>query len=285
MIQIRAMRHDRDSLATYVRLFEKAFPDNARFTVAYLDWLYNANPDGLAIGFDAWDGGELVAHYVCIPSRVEIHGAASRAMLSLNTATHPSHQGQGLFTRLATATYDAAASIGIEAVYGVANANSTPGFVRKLGFKLIKPLDAQIGWGTLDPDWDTVREQTSFRRQWNSANLFWRMSNPKNHVFAHRGRDCTQFFAKAKGWALPVYAECECDFPIEPSLVRRPIWLAPRLFLGLFPTGSRRHSTYVQIPQSLRPSPLNFIYRALSCADPSLDEHGLNLSFLDFDAY
>lgn len=285
MIQIRAMRHDTAALATYVRLFEEAFPLKAQFTVQYLDWLYNANPDGPAIGFNAWDGEVLAAHYVCIPSRVEIHGVQIRAMLSLNTATHPLYQGQGLFTRLAHATYEAAADLGVDAVYGIANANSTPGFVRKLGFKLIKPLDAQIGWGALGVDWDSVRSLTTFRRQWDEASLAWRMANPKNNVFTLGSSDCRQFFAKAKGWILPVYAEGECELQVSPTHPPRSALMAPRLFLGLLPVGSRRHSPYIQVPRALRPSPLNFIYRDLSGAASCLDCSGVNLSFLDFDAY
>ena len=288
MIQIQAMRHDSPALAQYVGLFEKAFPKNARFTVAYLDWLYNANPDGLAIGFNAWAGDTLVAHYVCIPTCVEIHGTVVRAMLSLNTATHPAHQGKGLFTRLANATYDSAAAMGIEAVYGIANANSTPGFVKKLGLKLIKPLDAQIGWGTLGVDWNSVMSRTIFSRKWNNANLKWRMANPKNTVYMHRRADCAQFFAKAKGWALPTYGECRSDLPYMPDIPSQMLRLStavPHLYLGLLPDGSRRSSTYVNVPDVLRPSPLNFIYRSLSGSVQTLDGCGISLSFLDFDAY
>lgn len=291
MIQIQAMRHDSPALAQYVGLFEKAFPKNACFTVAYLDWLYNANPDGLAIGFNAWAGDTLVAHYVCIPTCVEIYGTVVRAMLSLNTATHPAHQGKGLFTRLANATYDSAAAMGIEAVYGIANANSTPGFVKKLGFKLIKPLDAQIGWGTLGVDWNSVMSRTIFSRKWNNANLKWRMANPKNTVYMHRRADCAQFFAKAKGWALPTYGECRSDLPYMPDMQDMPSQMlrlstaVPHLYLGLLPDGSRRSSTYVNVPDVLRPSPLNFIYRSLSGSMQTLDGCGISLSFLDFDAY
>ena len=38
----------------------------------------------------------------------------------------------------------AAAAIGVETVVGVANANSTPGFVKRLGFELLAPLPASV---------------------------------------------------------------------------------------------------------------------------------------------
>ena len=60
--------------------------------------------------------------------------------LSLNTAVHERARGGGVFTRLAEETYDKARVRGIRVVVGVANANSTPGFVKRLGFTSIGPL-------------------------------------------------------------------------------------------------------------------------------------------------
>jgi GNAT superfamily N-acetyltransferase len=108
-----------------------------------------ANPDGRAVGFDAWDGERLAAHYVCVPARARVDGRLVPVLLSLNTATHPRLPGQGLFTKLAAMTFEAAGEAGFDGVYGVANANSTPGFIRKLGFQLVRPLDARSGWADL----------------------------------------------------------------------------------------------------------------------------------------
>jgi hypothetical protein len=101
----------------------------------------------------------------------------------------------------------------------------------------------------------------------------------------HRRSDYVQFFAKAKGWALPVYAECRSHLPDMPSQMLRLSSAVPHLYLGLLPDGTRRSSTYVNVPDVLRPSPLNFIYRSLSGSVQTLDGNGISLSFLDFDAY
>jgi hypothetical protein len=42
---------------------------------------------------------------------------------------------------------------------------------------------------------------------------------------------------------------------------------------------------YASIPQRLRPSPLNLIYRSLSGRAPQLDPSNIRFTFLDFDAY
>ena len=112
-------------LSQYQALFASCFPDATHLDAQYLSWLYGDNPAGPVIGFDAWDGDVLAAHYVCVPAAAMLHGKPSRVLLSLNTATAPSHQGKGLFTKLANATYDRGAELGFDAVYGVANANSS----------------------------------------------------------------------------------------------------------------------------------------------------------------
>lgn len=118
MMTFLPVQYDAVALSTYAELFSRCFPKSARFTVEYLDWLYCKNPDGLAIGFDAWDGERLAAHYVCVPAKVSLSGCDVNAMLSLNTATHPEYQGRGLFTKLAQLTYADAASAGLDCVLG-----------------------------------------------------------------------------------------------------------------------------------------------------------------------
>jgi hypothetical protein len=285
MTRLVPMQYDSTTLACYVGLFQQVFPKSAGFSTAYLSWLYQQNPEGPAIGFDAWEGSDLVAHYACIPCSVELEGVATRAMLSLNTATHPAHQGKGLFTQLAHLTYESAAAQGIQSVYGIANANSTPGFVRKLGFDLIRPLQAKVGWGELGIDWPRLKETVKFQRLWNLASLDWRMANPKNRVqsLVKDGRAC--LFARGKGLWLPAYAEMDC----EPSRIKTAGWsvhpLVPRLYLGLAPDGAAKFSSFIDIPQRFRPSPLNFIHRSLAGAPKRIDPQGLWVSFLDFDAF
>ena len=52
-----------------------------------------------------------------------------------------------MFTILAERTYQYAAENGYRFVIGVANAQSTHGFIKNLDFKLIGPLDFKIGLG------------------------------------------------------------------------------------------------------------------------------------------
>ena len=288
MINFSPIRFEIYFIKKYVQLFAQCFPAGSKFNINYLEWLYCKNPLGSAIGFDAWDGNELAAHYVLIPLNAYIDGLKVRALLSINTATHPSYQGRGLFVKLAEYTYAAASELGFSAVYGVANANSTPGFTRKLGFQLVEPLNAKVGFGSLGIDLDRVKKEAQFRVDLSKAFLEWRCSNPNNMIVMDANEKCLKLYASTMGQALLAYAELAmpdetplCDGIDKYSKLRSPL----RLYLGLSPTGTIKSNTYLNIPSRLRPSPLNFIYRSLSKSAQRLEPGTISMSFVDFDAY
>jgi GNAT superfamily N-acetyltransferase len=283
MMQFAPIGFDQAMLAEYSALFAACFPTAGKFTPGYLDWLYLQNPDGRAFGFDARDDGVLAAHYVCIPARARIDGRLVRVLLSLNTATHPRFQGQGLFTKLAAMTFEAAGEAGFEGIYGVANANSTPGFIRKLGFQLVRPLDALVGVGKIGAV-ASLAQPLAFERSWSSEALAWRCANPHSPVACRRKGQAWQFHAAAVAPWVHAYAELGLPADITPAAGRTPP--SPlRLYLGLMPDTVRRSRAYVSIPRRLRPSPLNLIYRSLAAPGSQLDGARINFSFLDFDAY
>lgn len=283
-MEIRPIQFDEGSLKSYEALFARCFPPSPKFGVRALQWLYTENPAGKAVGFDAWEGGTLAAHYVCVPALINYGNEARRMLLSLNTATHPDFQGKGLFTKLAQTTYETAATQGYAAIHGVANANSTPGFIRKLGFQLVQPLEARIGVGPLRIDRKILAERTQFQRAWKVDHLQWRCANPVNAIRARTRRGISQFFASAKGNLLPAYAQLEDTALAEGAAPQRSA--SPlRLFLGLYPEGGCDYRRYVEIPRKLRPSPLNFIFLPLQAHVPPLKAGAACFSFLDFDAY
>ncbi len=281
-MEFRPIQFDQATLAQYCALFAACFPDSGKFTPAYIAWLYCANPDGRAVGYDAWEGERLAAHYVCVPALARVNGAAVRVLLSLNTATHPDFQGKGLFTKLAEQTFQAGAAQGYDGVYGVANANSTPGFIRKLGFQLVRPLEARIGVGRLHLD-GAPAAPLSFERLWNSESITWRCANPNNLVRWRMAGTQLQFHAPALMAGVPAYAE----------LARTGLQLQEqggaimplRLFIGLAPDQVASYRNYISIPQRLRPSPLNLIYRSFVPRVAALEPALIRFSFLDFDAY
>ena len=272
-------------LRHYQSIFATCFPQATHLDAAYLQWLYVNNPAGPVIGLDAWDGDRIAAHYACIPVAAIVGGQACRVMLSLNTATHPDYQGKGLFTKLAEGTYVAGAVQGVAAVYGVANANSTPGFLRKLGFTHVGALDAKIGVGTLLPERAAqMLDEVAFRRDWEAASLKWRCANPNR---AYR-------LARSSAGGVLAYAPTGkpmlSAFAALPEAVQGVEYgaagLGMRLHLGMVPRSmGALKGAWFELPSRLRSSPLNLIFRSLDGQNKAPSSDAVLLSALDFDAF
>lgn len=288
-LEFRPSGTDASLLAAYEALFSACFPDAGHLSDPYLRWLYRDNPAGAVVGTDAWDGPRLAAHYACIPAAARLGGRDRTVLLSLNTATHPDYQGRGLFTRLAETTYEAGARDGHALVYGVANANSTPGFLRKLGFCFAGRLDARLGTGRIDARasgaGDDAAGDATFARRWPATELAWRVANPARGWRHGRLRDGTLAAWTSTGTAgISAWSELgAADATTVPEAIRPP-WL--RLHLGLRPAGARgRRGLWVDVPGRFRSSPLNLIFRTLQ-DDASLpDVAGIRFNAIDFDAF
>jgi len=252
----------RSSLAAYSELLSSSFP-SFKPTVSYLNWLYFDNPRGSARGYDAYDGDALVAHYACIP--IKIQGYQFDSLLSLNTATHPAYQGRGLFKVLALNTFEAASDT-FSNVIGVANSKSIGGFVRHLGFEAIGNLELRLG---------NLSRQYGGSRIYSKEDLDWRIKCP--------GRPLKIVSLKS-GSSL---------------LSTKPLRLAPNLKAVVFGEDSltdtsnlnkfgvtldwrRGSKPFLKLPKRFKPSPLVLIYKPLAEIDSTILS---SLSFPDFDAF
>lgn len=277
-----------NEMAAYAALLGKVFPNSPSLgSVDYLAWLYRKNPVGTVVGSDAWVGDELAAHYVCIPVRANIEGRDTSGLLSLNTVTNPKYQGKGLFTKLAQNTFDIAANSGFEFVYGIANANSTPGFIKKLGFQMVSPLQAKIGFGSpVRLNSSEVRVQpASFERIWDSATLDWRIHNPFNPCQIKVGSRANIVSARTPYPLIRAVASVDFARNLLQLKSARPSKLTLGLYLGLAKAGQGLSARYWSIPEKLKPSPLNLIYKSFGAAPRFIDPENTSISFLDFDAY
>lgn len=286
MIEFYPASNNVDCLINYQKLFKLCFPRSKKFTIEYLQWLYSDNPDGSVVGFDAYDSGLLVAHYACIPALVKVLGVPRISLLSVNTATHPNYQGQGLFTKLASFTYSDAIKNGYYCVYGVANSNSSHGFIKKLNFQLVRSLNAKIGIGALFTPGNSDVSLIDFERCWNSKSLIWRLKNPSNpvHYESLTGRQC--FSASAFGGFISPYAELDQQIVLDDSISSSPRYSPSiKLYLGVESRMNYRRNNYFDIPEKFRPSPLNLIFLPLSGENIKLNPNSINFSFLDFDVY
>lgn len=78
---------------------------------------------------------EPVAFYGVFAVEARVKGRIHRVAQSGDTMVHKAHEGKGLFTRLARATYDDARQNGVESVFGFPSASSYPGFIKRLEWR------------------------------------------------------------------------------------------------------------------------------------------------------
>ena len=270
---------DDKAIKEIVDLLRLVFPKADKYSEAFIKWQYKNNPDGSVVGFNAYKNSVLVAHYALIPFTALLFGEEEKGLLSLNTATHPDHQGNKLFTTLAALSYTAAAEKGYGFVIGVANENSTHGFVNKLGFQWVGKLDAKIGLGKIVHS--DIHSDACFLRIWSNQSVVWRLSNPANNYKIVKN---SIYSATDKPGIEAILLDISIVSPLPDNKVSigfRPI----KLFIGIDHSIQWSRSLYFSVPKSLRPSPLNFIFKDLSNKNRRLDIKNVSFNAFDFDAY
>lgn len=268
---------DASRFNAYLRLFKQCFPNANKYTYQYLKWLYLDNPFGSAIGFDALVGDQVVAHYAVIPAPAKISHKDCLVCWSLNTATHPNYQGLGLFIKLAGLTYEFAKKRGYIAIIGIANKNSTLGFIKKLSFKLLGQQKIRFGYfnsiSLLKPDIN--------RRVWPEELLSWRLSNPSEKYYYRQVGSKIRIYTFTQPFDLPVLLYC-CEKNIAIAEGIRsfafPSLLKPTFFISFNYNAS---GFYCKLPNKIFPSPWNVIYRIL---DDSHTISSSNISICGFDS-
>jgi GNAT superfamily N-acetyltransferase len=293
-------------------LLSEVFPGTRLSRSDYLRWLYEEAPSGRVIETNIDDRQGRAAHYALVPVDLVADGVLAKGALSLNTGVHERLRGRGVFVQLAADTIAAARRQGIATVLGVANANSTPGFVRRLEFELVTPLPATVlvplpgrrhglrsGWaseaafatGGLAADASPLLTQPprGIARVWTPETLRWRLASPGARYALHRGTDVLVVSAVDRRRSMPVavilgiFASRRVDGAMARAIVRC-VCRFHRAPLALHVGVNDRVALRgLPLPERLRESPLNLIYRDLRGGQ----RHGsfARFEFIDFDAY
>ncbi len=286
MYKIDKLNLDEKEIREYIGLFSEVYPKLNHLTQEFVEWEYIKNPIGSAVGFNAYHEDQLSAHYATIPMLAKMEGVEIKGLLSLNTSTHPKHQGQGLFTRLANETYLYAKELGYKFIIGVANSNSTPGFLRKLGFDLIQPLDVRAGFSC----YRFKKKVSDYRYQssWGTESLQWRLSNPR-HKYNSIAKDGKTYILSTGG--KPFLKVLIADFQSQElngvhlkqeSFIKRTY---PKLWLGIDSNIDWENTPTIRLPDKMKPSPLNLIFKDLTDGNITISPDSLKFNSLDFDAF
>lgn len=294
-------------------LLQRVFPDAARISQpAYLHWLYEESPFGRVIEANIDDNEGRAGHYALVPLTLISDGVEYRGALSLNTAVDERVRGAGIFVRLATEAIEAAQRQGVGMVVGVANANSTPGFLRRLSFELISPLPATVllprpgrshpvrsqwaeeafaadGVATGDLKALLAPPARGLARAWTPETLHWRLAAPGSRYALHRSENMLVVTTVDRTNRFPVVVVLKAFAAARPSAAERRAVVRAACRVHRAPlavhVGLNDMIAFngVALPKRLRSSPLNLIVRYLEEAPPKSVVS--RFEFLDFDAY
>ena len=269
--RIEKVKVDDNSLIEIQNLLQLVFNKRARkFSFEYLKWQYVDNPVGSIVGFNAYMGNVLAAHYVTMPIYMNIQGKKTLGVLSLNTATHPDHRGKRLFTILAERTYQYASENGFKYVIGVANANSTHGFIKYLMFELIGPLTFKFGVGKNI----YLKKDYTFTRYWDKEIMDWRLKNPSMEYY--KNGDMVMSPIKP-GFKKLVYHDKNGLVSLN-KLHGHPF----NLYIGF--GADLEKGIYCDIPKFIEHSPFNLIFRDLTGGTlPEVTKDNILFELIDFD--
>lgn len=265
-----------DSIEEVKKLLQITFPNRAdKFSFDYLKWQYADNPRGNVIAYNAYaEDGSIAAHYAVIPIEMIIDGKRTKGVLSLNTATHPDHRGQRLFTILAERTYDKAKELGRKFVIGVANANSTHGFLKNLDFNLLAPLEVKVGIGSpyLNPD---LTEKNYIL--YDEDTMKWRLNCP---FFNYSERGNTIYGKLNK----PLFHTAVARVPNGINVNKLDLKTASIVFCLYIGLGCKVSNFYFNLPKFIKRSPFNLIFKDMSDGElPKMTSENIFFQLLDFD--
>lgn len=271
-----------DDAGEYGRISELlrlVFPKASHLTSRYLEWQYGRNPDGLAVGCNAYAGDELVGHMAATPMTGRLEGEERPGLFMVNGAVHPDHRGRRLQSRISAAMFEEAVRRGHIFCFATGNKWSTGPLLTR--FAMVKPLEAKVGLGM--PRRREADVPPSFERSWSGAAMDWRLANPEARYGAAGSGTPSAVVAASGlpgvGVILDTYAAREASAALGPAAGPVRVWL------GLDPLLDWAKSAFVPLPGRLRPSPLNLVYRDLTGGGFLPDPERLVFQALDFDPF
>ncbi len=259
-------------------LLRMVFPKARHLTPRYLEWLFARNPDGAAVGCNAYRGDELVGHMAAVPLTARMDGETRPGMYTMNGAVHPEHRGRRLQSGISAAIFEEGIRRGFHYCFATGNKWSTGPLLTR--FRMVRPLDARIGLGW--PRRGEPPARPSFERIWSEDALRWRLANPEAHYRVERRGGALAVSAPA---GLPALGAILYQGPGEAPLSAGPRAGPMRVWLGLDPSIDWRASAFLPIPGRLRPSPLNLVYKDLTGDGFVPDPDRLVFRGLDLDAF
>ena len=114
--------------------------DDPRYAQLF-SWKHDRNRFGPSPMWVATEADRVIAFRAFMRWEFERGGQVVRAVRAVDTATHPDHQGKGLFTALTLHALDEMKADGVDFVFNTPNDQSLPGYL-KMGWREVGKLSA-----------------------------------------------------------------------------------------------------------------------------------------------
>ena len=281
---IKFNRSNINKINEYVKLYRRCFSDYPiNKNELYFEWLYKNNPLGEFIGIDAFDEYKKleIGQVGGIPYEFNHMGKKIKILQTINVCVDKNYRGKKLFTEMANRLEVYAKEQGYSYIIAIANKLATPAWQQSISMKFLSKLDVLFGYGDLGIN-DLKLDEEIFRSIWNKDRINWRRNNPYNKVFIHKKKKIKLVSPSVLSiFDIFSYIEdknCQLDFD------KNRINILPNLFIGLTPEGGNKNF-FLRIPEFLKPSPLNFLYKDIGKNNIILDKKKCFFTYLDFDAY
>lgn len=274
METILGVIHDKEMMEQLVCLQNEVYRERGlQFTKDVFQHWFVDNPDGQVISCNAFDGEKMIANQSLVPEKMLVSGRIVRCVRSMSVVTHPDYRGKGLLSSLTNMAIEEATRLGYDFVYGLANDNSFPVFIRNCGFSFISRLNVMMGFGT------EIREdgEKTYQRYWSEDALAWRFSQGKyrkvgNCILGQFSTGVETFMG-----TLPTQSQVQ----ISDNNNYNPFFPQVKLYVGL---GAKLPWSYVKVPKIIKHSPFNLIFRDLTGGNlPMMTKDNLFYQLMDFD--
>lgn len=113
------------------------------FSEKIWNYKHRENPFGKSLVLIAEEGEEIIGIRAFMRWEWNQDGKVFKAFRAVDTATHPAHQGKGVFKKLTMSAIELANSNGYHFVFNTPNDQSRPGYL-KMGWEIVNKVNVAI---------------------------------------------------------------------------------------------------------------------------------------------
>lgn len=264
----------------YLELYKRCFKNFGK-NFNYLNWLYKKNPLGDYVGIDAFHNNNLIGQIGGIPYNFKFKNNILKTLVSINICVDENYRGKKIFLNLSKKLEIHLRKKNYELLIAIGNIQATPAWIKSIQMKYLCHLDAFIGFKDFSKIQISIKDYNLFV-DWDHQMINWRCSNPLNETKMIKQNSRGLILSNTKIPFTKVYAPH--PFKAKSQFLKN---IKDnnnlKMFIGL--SNEINDSFFFRkIPEYLKPSPLNFLYKFLN-QNYDLKKEEVFLTYLDFDAF